>query len=542
MSKLRILSTYLPLARLVGAMFREQGHEVIVDLGMRRSTLARFSPALDHAARRALLDALAPFELAEEDDAELDVDAELELSCAGGGFELQCLDVQVAMAVNTHGHEVRRLLESFEPSSIGHLSGKPLRSELRHGGAPSLAVRGLRWLFMRAGFEVVEAYLASLDPHRIELDLVDPAIAAQSPRERFGMQVFTDDPADGEAFATRLRAEGFRVQVRSIGESWLAQRSPRQLTIEAGPLTTHELAEELSAIREHTRDFLLERGVDLEAFPVVDETLAGLPRSQVGIEMPDRVVLPLAALRRGELRAYGGTPHARFHVTVRSDDAARSEPVLAMLRDMGFADPRHEALPGAVFGFRVASRTLRHEETALHERLLARLQALVGAELGQSVPQPEARIAAEAEFVIIDIPWQALSTGKLDAEVLRHRGAYAVTIFGQRGSTKKLEAELVARGYTVDPEGDRHLLASHFGDTGVSAGAAPSAVTSEIAKACTDLFGITLDVMPNFLADDLDVHIHLPRHLHVPGPSGDEGERPVMDFSAFLPKRLRTKA
>lgn len=531
MAKLRIRSIHRALARSIADALRAEGHEVSVDRSLGHHGTLRLGPGFDRAAQRGLLESIASFELDVEEVDSLDVDAELDLSCESARESFSELAVEVRLDDPYDRRAARALLDRFEAQSVKFSSeGRPLRSELRHGGAPSLLVRGLRWLFERRGFVLEESILPSLEAHQIQLDLVRPEVASRPARERFGIELESDDLIAASGLAARLRELGFRVEIPPYEEILWQMEPRRSFALEPGPLVAHGLDEELSLVAREVRAFLQARGVDLESHPFLERPDRPARRLGPASRAIDRLVLPLGAHARGELRAYGGAPHARFRVTVRSDDALRSEPVLALLRELGFADPRHEHSPAPSVGFRVCCNSLRSEAASLHAALCDRLRAQIGEQLGHEPPAPEHRDSRASDDVVIDIPWRVLADDDPRAALLRHRRSFPVTVFGRLGARTKLRAALEAAGYRVDAPREQPALALRFGEQALRFGAAPTVIAQEVARICADELGFEPKLDASFAADDNDIFVMLPAHLEVdddpePGVPCDESER-----------------
>jgi hypothetical protein len=122
---------------------------------------------------------------------------------------------------------------------------------LHHNGAPVPSRQLLRWALARRGLVVSEQEQAASSPEmrdRMELRLVDSSLTGQPARERFGVQVLTDDLDAGEALRLRLESAGFTsCQVALRGDEEPAEE-PR-FRLFPGPFSTQRAPADLAMLR-----------------------------------------------------------------------------------------------------------------------------------------------------------------------------------------------------------------------------------------------------------------------------------------------------
>src|SRR5262249_13924046 len=164
-----------------------------------------------------------------------------------------------------------------------------------------------------------------------------PAGADRPIKERFGVEVASDDAAAGEQLRLALIDQGYRVDAVTALDREAPGRPRFQL--HPGPFTGEKGAGEVARLQKIVEQVVGARGIDAKRFPLETTT-----RREGGAA---RLVLPVHCCSSPGARPYAGPFPQRFEVVLHTDEP-ESTVVAGLrqaLREAGFALVRTEAAP-----------------------------------------------------------------------------------------------------------------------------------------------------------------------------------------------------
>jgi hypothetical protein len=522
MPNVRVVSPLAPLARLVADHLQTAGHAAQADVAPEERMTIRFRKGLAADARHALLEQLRPLEPSVESVGELDVDAELRLG--GAGFD--AINLRVEIETSDPTDELQALLESLGPSALRVQPAVVLEPTLVYGGAPSGVRQILQWIFTRRGAPLVETRRWHPSDMDVVVRSVDRELAARSARDRFKIQIRADDNPAGARLGRLLHAHGFHYEivplpVRPTGRI-------QRFAMREGAFSATSAAPEAAAMRELFEKFLGDEGIDITRYPVVDLLHRAALLSPEEENQP-AITLPFAALRRGVLRPYGGSPAAQYDVVIRTDDAGRARPLAEALVTHGFLEPRIEALPADRCAIRVTAGSLRGDRPRLD--VLRTALAEVAAEL-TSKPVELRHFESEDDRVVIDLPFVGHDDGSLERRELGALRRWHVHIHHADGDPTALVAALRGAGFRMI-----HVRATGGPGAAIHYGGAPDAALDRVTSVCREHATFDPERECAWTEGDRDIYIHLPEGaLHGTPRSDSEPERPetVPDLGAWV--------
>ncbi len=334
--RVRIVSGIEALGEALAGHLRAQDYKVTFKERNCHSLEICYRPGLDLAEVTRLVEQIKPLLPSVSSKRMNGADLELRLGDAKG---LDAWDLKIHCDSEQLSGRLRGKLEPLGFDEFNVEIEAQERNQLLYGGAPSFARQVVRWFLHQEGISVKEQKAWGDGDDDIWLHLRDPAFEGEGVKARIGMELRGDDYEALFAAQAWLKDRGFtRSDVRPLDP----QERPR-FALELGKLAQDPVAAE--ELRSAIESFLFRQRVDFSRYPLeVEEEGEGQPQ----------ILLPLGALRSGELYPYAGDDPIRWEITVRSDSKERAETIREMLNREGYQRVRLESLPFGSTGFRIA--------------------------------------------------------------------------------------------------------------------------------------------------------------------------------------------
>ncbi len=207
---------------------------------------------------------------------------------------------------------------------------------------PAFVRQALRWVLSREGIDVVDYEPFQIEGlHELELWVSDPEQGAKPARDRVPIAVLTDDMEAGRRLADLLRPEGFQIATvrvcTSFDKHWVHMD---RFGVCPGVFEELGAGAETAKLQAILYEFMVAEAVDLQRYPL--RVLESIDLDTLSEETGAwaAMMIPLAAARAGELRAYDGPFPERFPITIFTDGESEIQPLVQRLREAGFPEPQ----------------------------------------------------------------------------------------------------------------------------------------------------------------------------------------------------------
>ncbi len=401
-------------------------------------------------------------------------------------------------------------------------------NQLHHNGGHLLARQLLRWALGRKGLtcEEVEHSEWGEDNRELQLRLCDPAQAHLPLRERFEVEVASDDPAVAARLCAQLVEQGFRCRPALA----LPERPEvTRFSLHPGPFGADRAPADLARLRVAADTLLGWLGVDAERFPL---QVTGRDDGPVA-----RLELPLAARAAGKLRPYAGPDPSRFDVTLHTDSPGAVTALVARLNEAGFSrvqisevgslvdDPDVEMPLGFQIQWGAAAR-----QPAVSRALRGQMEAHMESQ-GAS---PTFALAVVEQFgdedtdVYLWVPVKGVADGSL-AQRLGDPARFRLRLYvEEKAEWADLEMELRQWGFdnieiqTPDRRARKRL----------DYGGAPLLLVERLQAEVERRSGVRVTPRRQWPATDHDVWLHLPRRAQP--AAADPSSETTVDLSRWV--------
>jgi hypothetical protein len=377
--------------------------------------------------------------------------------------------------------------------------------KLHHAAAPALPRQLLRKALGWRGLVVTEQdhppAAGAEVRDRIELRLVDPGLAAIPARERFGVQILSDDLPAGDALRRRLESAGFsscQIVLREDGDE------PR-FRLHPGPFSSQRAPADLARLRQVLEETLADHGLESSRFPV---QVTSADRALVA-----RIEWPVACFRRDDSRPYAGPFPERFDVVLHSDDVDATAGLREALHAAGFVhlevrkvsslldSPLADVPPGLVVRWAAAGR-----ERAVAQALRNVLEEAMR-RLGGALPVDAIEQTGGSTAISIFFPVQGVADGRLSAWLSDPR-RYRVRLVGAEGDEwDDLKEQL--RGWGLEVHEGTEPASRPRGR--LEYGAAPPPLVERLQELVRSLSGSTFAARRVSGGDDMLITLAVPR-------------------------------
>jgi MoxR-like ATPase len=472
----------------------------------------RHAPGTPAAAVTRFLAALKPL-VPDEVGAHDDVPGDAIVLRLGDFDDLSACVVDLAADSEAMLGLGREVLDGLELRCSGARLAAQDIGRLHHAPGHVTVRRLLRWALARRSVEIDEQEHPEWgdESNVLQLRLRDAAEAKRPLRERFEVEVATDDADAVERLSERLRADGFRC--RPVAP--LPGRGQLRFRLLPGPFTQERAPADFARLRLAVEDVLTTARIDAVRHPLETDP----EESAVA-----RIELPLRMAARGELRAYAGPFPERFHVTVHTDSPDAVGTLTERLRTVGFkvrVEPIESLAetPGADVpaGFQVHWGAAGREPIIadLFGKTVAEVMHTAGIDSGFGL-EAVVRFGDDDTDIWLFYPVKGVADGLL-ADRLADPGRFRLKVHSpEKDEWADLIGELEKWGFegveVAPATAPRSRKRIEFGG-------APPALVERILARVRALGNLTLPQSRAWDVNDTDIWLHLPKRTHKPEPA-----------------------
>ena len=405
-----------------------------------------------------------------------------------------------------------------------------IESSMSIGGASPFCCQVICWLLQRRGISVVEQKKWSSDDMDVYLNLCDPANYAIPIKQRFEVDVASDDPDTLNRLSTLLHEEGFIVGCSSLLST--SKGKNKYNTVFPGLFSKLKAGGAVAGLFGIAQKVAAGAGIDTERHPVVllEVEEGGIDIGDLGgclvenesSNQPPTITLMVQKCKETTTPPTGGTSLERWLVVLRTEEDHVSKLAREELEFAGFCrfseeplllDQRREGFKIAIPSETADTRTTVAAAKTMRVMLLR---------LGASAEVPYTIINTtngERLTLILQIPSRGLADGTLLAEI---SGPSRHTILIRRERAVEEPKSLVRALKGAGFQNIRVRQQSRLEPSEIAYGSANIEVIDSIIEMVRQQIGVTLKSSKRFSDDDDDIYIDLTSSLKTDACTDDD--------------------